>query len=146
MYLASPRTSSSWTPTNNPLRVEKVLQVLLRVLRTQISFTGFKRKLYGHGIQSFLLCFEHCAEHYLCPYYRLLCGFEPVRCPTYYPNDRALRRHIYSIPPHYISNPKPLFIFYIIHGGLKIVVSPGAKGSTNMAGIGTQAGLESHVE
>jgi len=22
----------------------------------QISFTGFNRKLYGHGIQSFLLC------------------------------------------------------------------------------------------
>jgi hypothetical protein len=26
------------------------------VLQARISFTGFYRKLYGHGIQSFLLC------------------------------------------------------------------------------------------
>jgi hypothetical protein len=38
-----------------------VLRVSITVLRTQIlrseiSFTGFYRKLYGHGILSFLLC------------------------------------------------------------------------------------------
>jgi hypothetical protein len=33
-----------------------LLRVSFTVLRTQISFTGFNRELYEHGIQSFLLC------------------------------------------------------------------------------------------
>jgi Heterokaryon incompatibility protein (HET) len=47
------------------------------------------------------MCFEHCAERYLYPSYRLLCGFGSVRYPTYCPDDRALRRHIHSIPPQH---------------------------------------------
>jgi uncharacterized membrane protein len=33
-----------------------LLRVSLTVLQTRMSFTGFYSKLYGHGIQSFLLC------------------------------------------------------------------------------------------
>jgi hypothetical protein len=33
-----------------------LLQVCFTVLRIWISFADFYRKLYGHGIQSFLLC------------------------------------------------------------------------------------------
>jgi len=53
MYFTSLEISSSWTST-----------VILRFtsfcftggLRTQISFAGLIKELYGHGIQSFLLC------------------------------------------------------------------------------------------
>jgi hypothetical protein len=72
---------------------DKFLQTLLQV--SIESFTGMEYSL-------FFICFEHCVEGYFYPYYQLLCGFGPVRCPTYCPNDRALRRHIYSIPPQYI--------------------------------------------
>jgi hypothetical protein len=61
MYLASLRTSFSWTPFRIIFyRSDRFFQTpftgSFAVLRTQISFTGFYRKLYGHGIQSFLLC------------------------------------------------------------------------------------------
>ena len=58
-------------------------------LRARISFTGFNRKLYGHGIWSFLLCV--CAECCLSPYCQLFRGFELVRCRIFCPDDRALR-------------------------------------------------------
>jgi len=101
-----------------------------------------RRSVLRHGIQSFLLRVLSIALS-VTSYCQLFRGFELVRCPTCCPNDRALPRRIHSFPPHYISNPKPLFIFYIIHGSLKIVVSPGAEGSTSMS---AQAGLQSIVE
>jgi hypothetical protein len=53
-------TTFSGHPLGILYGLDKVLQTLLQVsftvLQTQISFTGFFRKLYEHGIQSFLLC------------------------------------------------------------------------------------------
>jgi len=62
--------------------------LVLRVLRG--NFTDMEYSL-------FFVCFEHCAERYLCPYYRLLRGFDPVPSPTYRSDDCVFRRHIYSI-------------------------------------------------
>jgi hypothetical protein len=96
MYLASPRTSFSWTPFRNPLRVGYVLTD---------AFTGFfcsftdravvYGPLYGFSIRIWntvysFVWFDHCAERCLCPYRRLFSGFEPVCCPTHCPDDRAL--------------------------------------------------------
>jgi hypothetical protein len=53
------------------------------VLRTGQSFTGFlgvSLRIWN-TVFSFM-CFEHCAERCLCPYRRLFCDLEPVRCPT----------------------------------------------------------------
>jgi hypothetical protein len=64
------------------------------VLRISIgSFTGMEYSL-------FFVCFEHCDERVLYPYRWLFRGSEPVRCPTYCLDDRALRRHTHSILPH----------------------------------------------
>jgi len=65
LYLASPGTSFSWTSivifTDHPLRVGQGFTSTFTIyftggLRAQISFTCFNRKLYGRGLQSFLLC------------------------------------------------------------------------------------------
>jgi hypothetical protein len=54
------RTSFSWALFRNPLRVGYVFYGCfygcVTVLQTWIILTDFYRKLYGHGIQSFLLC------------------------------------------------------------------------------------------
>jgi hypothetical protein len=53
LCLASPRTSLSWAPTENPLRAGTgVYRTGLRMI-LQDFYTGF---LYGYGIQSILLC------------------------------------------------------------------------------------------
>ena len=69
---------------------------------TQISFTRFNRKLYGHGIQSFLLRGLSIALSIASrPYCQLFRGFELVPSPICCPDGRAIRRYIHSFPPHY---------------------------------------------
>jgi hypothetical protein len=109
MYLASPRTSSSWTPFRNPLRVGTGFTdaftgsfVALRREQRFTDFYGFSLRIWNTAFS--FVCFEHCAERGLCPSRQIFHGFEPVRCPTYCPDDRALRRHTHSIPPQHEVN------------------------------------------
>jgi hypothetical protein len=83
MYLASPRTSSSWGPRKESFTGR---------IGFYGCFTGFFYSftdgaiVYGLLYESSLrtwntvysfVCFDHCAEH--CLYHRLFSGFEPAR-------------------------------------------------------------------
>ena len=77
-----------------------LLRVVFAVLWVFIgSFTDIEYSLFFYS-------FKHCAENCPSPYCRLFYGFEPVRCPTYCLDDRALRRYIHSIPLQYTTSPR----------------------------------------
>jgi hypothetical protein len=85
MYLASPRTSSSWVLFKESFmgRIGSYgcfYRFLLQFTDRAIVY-GF---LYGVSLRTwnivyYFVCFEYCAERCLCPYHRLFSSFEFTR-------------------------------------------------------------------